>query len=169
MGPVLYFTIITRKTTLIRNQKVCKKVFGFDANALYLWAIGQDMLCGEHEVIDAYPGLVNDILSGLFYGVVECGVQVPEGLKDYFTEMAPIFKHSDISYDNVSEDTKAQVKENYKSQRLIGSLHGLSYRVTQMVFTKGHCCFQHHTGCQISKSSTIPEFHAAGYRSQTKG
>ena len=46
------------------------------------------MLCGEHEVIDAYPGLVNDILSGLFYGVVECDVQVPEGLKDYFTEMA---------------------------------------------------------------------------------
>jgi hypothetical protein len=82
------------------------------------------MFCGEHEVIDAYPGLVNDILSGLFYGVVECDVQVPEGLKDYFAEMAPIFKHSDISYDNVSEDTKAQVKENYKSQKLIGSLHG---------------------------------------------
>ncbi len=38
--------------------------------------------------------------------------------------MAPIFKHSDISYDKVSEDTKAQVKENYKSQKLNGSLHG---------------------------------------------
>jgi hypothetical protein len=125
VGPVLYFTIITRKTKLLfRNQKVCKKVVGFDANALYLWAIGQDMLCGEHEVIDAYPGLVNDILSGLFCGVVECDVQVPEGLKDYFTEIAPIFKHSDISYDNVSEDTKTQVKENNKSQKLIGSLHG---------------------------------------------
>jgi hypothetical protein len=81
------------------------------------------MLCGEHEVIDAYPGLVNDILSGLFYGVVECDAQVHEGLKDYFAEMAPIFNHSDISYENVSEDTKTQVKENYKSQKLIGSLH----------------------------------------------
>jgi len=52
-----------KNKTLICNQKVCKKVFGFDANALYFWAIGQDMLCGEHEIIDAYPGLVNDIFS----------------------------------------------------------------------------------------------------------
>lgn len=113
-----------KNKTLIRNQKVRKKVFGFDANASYLWAIGQDMLYGEHEVIDAYPGLVNDIMSGLFYGVVECDVQVPEGLRDYFAEMAPIFKHTDISYEHVSEDTKTQVEESCKSQKLIGSLHG---------------------------------------------
>lgn len=31
--------------------------------------------------------------------------------------MPPIFN----PYENVSEDTKAQVKENYKSQKLIGS------------------------------------------------
>ena len=82
------------------------------------------MLCGDHEIVDAYPGLVNDILSGSFYGVVECDIKVPEQLNDYFAEMPPIFKHSDISYENVSEDTKAQVKDNYKSQKLIGSLHG---------------------------------------------
>jgi hypothetical protein len=99
VGPVLivFHHYHEKNKTLIRNQKVCKKVFGFDANALYLWAIGPDMLCGYHEVVDAYPGLVNDIMSGLFYGVVECDVQVPEGLKDYFTEMAPIFKNSDIA------------------------------------------------------------------------
>ncbi len=51
-------------------------------------------------------------------------IQVPEGLKDYFAEMAPIFKHSDISYESLCEDTKTQVKKNYKSQKLIGSLHG---------------------------------------------
>ncbi len=66
-GPSIVFHHYHEKNkTLLRNQKVCKKVFGFDANALYLWAIGQDMLCGEHEVVDAYPGLVNDIMSGLF-------------------------------------------------------------------------------------------------------
>ena len=64
------------------------------------------MLCREHEVIDAYSGLVNDIMSGLFYGVFECDAQEPQGLKDYFAEMAPIFKNSDISYENVSDDTR---------------------------------------------------------------
>jgi hypothetical protein len=53
-------------------------------------------------------------LSGSFYGVVVCDIQVPEQLKDYFAEMAPIFKHSDISYENISDDTKTQVKENYR-------------------------------------------------------
>jgi hypothetical protein len=66
-GPSIVFHHYHEKNkTLIRNQQVCKKVVGFDANGLYLWAIGQDMLCGEHEIIDAYPRLVNDILSGFF-------------------------------------------------------------------------------------------------------
>jgi hypothetical protein len=47
------------------------------------------MLCGDHEIVDIYPGLVNDILSGSFYGVIECAIQVPEQLKDYFAEMLP--------------------------------------------------------------------------------
>jgi hypothetical protein len=153
-GPSIVFHHYHEK--IIRNQKVCKKVVDFDANALYLWAIGQDMLCGDHEIVDAYPGLVNDILSGLFYGVVECNVQVPEQLNDYFAEMPPIFKHSDISYENVSEDTKAQVKEKSKTDwKLTWSENGLSYRITQMVFTKGHCCFQHHPGCQISNATIL--------------
>jgi hypothetical protein len=38
-----------------------------------------------------------------------------------------------------------------------------------MVFTKGLHGFEHHTSCQISKSSTIPEFHEAGFRSKEKG
>ena len=35
--------------TFIRNDntKICKKIMGFDANALYLWAIGQMMPVGD--------------------------------------------------------------------------------------------------------------------------
>ena len=52
------FTIIKRKTKLLfLTRKFERKVVGFDANALYLWAIGQDMLCGDHEIVDVYPGI----------------------------------------------------------------------------------------------------------------
>ena len=55
-------------------------------------------------------------------------------------------------------------------QKLIGSLHGQKMafhtELLKWYLQKG---IKHHTGRQISKSSTIPEFHAAGYRSQTKG
>ena len=38
--------------TRIRGGKMCKRILGYDANALYLSAIGQNMLCGEHQIVE---------------------------------------------------------------------------------------------------------------------
>jgi hypothetical protein len=48
---IVFHNYNEEKKTLIRNQKGCKKVVGFDANALYLWAIGQDMLNIQFETL----------------------------------------------------------------------------------------------------------------------
>ena len=38
--------------------------------------------------------------------------------------MPPIFKNLEVSYNDLSEETKQQVKPNYKSRKLIGSYFG---------------------------------------------
>jgi hypothetical protein len=52
--------------------------------------------------------------------VIECDVAVPAHLKEHFAEMPPIFKNTEIQYKDLSGDTKAEVKPNYKSKKLIG-------------------------------------------------
>ena len=43
-GPSIIFNRYQKvNKTLIRGNKLCKNIIGFDANALYLWAIMQDM------------------------------------------------------------------------------------------------------------------------------
>ena len=131
-GPSIIFSHYQEKNiTLIRAGKQCKSIMGFNAYALYLMAIGENMLCGEHTIVEKehtivenYNGLIEDISNGTFYGVVECDIAVPEHLKNYFNEMQPIFKNTEIAFNDVSFDTQAQIKENYKSKKLVGSYFG---------------------------------------------
>ncbi len=45
-------------------------------------------------------------------------------IKQERPDMPPIFKNTEIQYKDLSSDTKAQVKPNYKSKKLIGSMFG---------------------------------------------
>lgn len=82
------------------------------------------MPCGEHKIIEPYPDILNDVMNGSFFGEIECDIAVPDHLKEHFAEMPPIFKNTEIQYKDLSSDTKAQVKPNYKSKKLIGSMFG---------------------------------------------
>ncbi len=60
--------------TLIRGSKLCRNIIGFDANALYLWAIMQDMPVGKYintnkgfRVIDNYMIAYTQQKKGLGY------------------------------------------------------------------------------------------------------
>ena len=46
-----------------RNGKPCQRILGYDANALYLWAISQDMPCGDHQVLPVYPEILQDVVN----------------------------------------------------------------------------------------------------------
>ena len=39
-------------------------------------------------------------------------------------KMPPIFKNADVQFNNLSPETKLQVKSNYKSKKLVGSFFG---------------------------------------------
>ncbi|RAW23001.1 hypothetical protein PC110_g20562 [Phytophthora cactorum] len=103
-GPSIIFNrYAKRNETKIRGGKVCKKIIGYDANALYLWALGNEMSCGRLTTIDAYPGIVDEIVNDKIFGFLECDIRTPEHLKEYYSEMTPIFKNIfiDCSDENV--------------------------------------------------------------------
>ena len=82
------------------------------------------MFCGDHTIVKPYDGILNDVLNDIFFGLIECDIETPEHLKSYFAEMPPIFKNVEVTYNDLSEETKQQVKPNYKSRKLIGSYFG---------------------------------------------
>jgi hypothetical protein len=82
-----------KNKTRIRGRKRCKRILGYDSNALYLWAISQYMPCGEHQIVEPYAEILKDILNETFFGILECDIAVPEHLKEHFAEMPPIFSH----------------------------------------------------------------------------
>jgi hypothetical protein len=104
--------------------KYVKEYLVYDANALYLWALSQDMPCGDHQIIPVYPEILKDVVNGSLLGQIECDISVPDHLKEYFAEMPPIFKNTEIQYNDLSAETKTQVKPNYKSKKLVGSMFG---------------------------------------------
>ena len=78
----------------------------------------------KHKIIPVYPEILKDVLKGSFFGQIECDIDVPDHLKEYFAEMPPIFKNTEIQYNDLSAETKTQVKPNYKSKKLVGSMFG---------------------------------------------
>lgn len=75
-------------------------------------------------IVETYGGILNNVLSDRFFGLIECDIETPELLKSYLAGMPPIFKNVEITYNDLSEETKQQVKSNYKSRKLIGSYFG---------------------------------------------
>ena len=118
--------------THIRNNKICKKVLGYDANALYLWAIGEVMPTGDYGTIDKYDlkQLVNDVMNDKLFGFVDCDIEVPEHLKEKFNEMCPIFKNiviegkREIIGDHMADYVEKNKMPISKSKKLIGSMFG---------------------------------------------
>ncbi len=61
-------------------MKFEEKKIGYDANALYLWAIAQEMPTGKHEHIKTYVlnQLKKDIMNDKFFGFAQVDIETPE-------------------------------------------------------------------------------------------
>lgn len=96
-GPSLVFNHYQEKNiTKIRHAKLCQVIKGFDSNALYLYALGGNMLVGDHEIFEYYAEIIQDILQDNFFGIIECDIRVPQELYSHFEEFSPIFKNVEI-------------------------------------------------------------------------
>ena len=72
--------------------------------------------------------IVNAIKSDKLFGLVQCDVEVPSGLKNYFSEMQPVFKNTSISKEDIGPFMKEYANEqkilSQPRRSLVGSYFG---------------------------------------------
>ena len=72
--------------------------------------------------------IIKYIQDGHLFGFVECDIEVPDHLKEYFSEMTPIFKNTEVSLKDIGEFMQEYAKQhNIKDvprRLLIGSYFG---------------------------------------------
>ena len=72
--------------------------------------------------------ILEAIQEGSLFGLVECDIKVPEHLKDYFSEMTPIFKNTKVCRDDIGKAMKKYSEQNklmsQPRRTLIGSYYG---------------------------------------------
>ena len=72
--------------------------------------------------------ILEAIQEGSLFGLVECDIKVPEHMKDYFSEMTPIFKNTKVCLDDIGEAMKKYSEQNklmsQPRRTLIGSYYG---------------------------------------------
>jgi hypothetical protein len=160
-------------------NKLCKKIIGYDANALYLWAISQEMPAGKHEHIKTYDleQLKDDILNDKLFGFIQVDIETPEELKEHFSEMTPIFKNAEINFEDIGEYMQNYHTQNNipfnKGKKLIGSYFGKEillyspllkwYLQHGLVITKFHCAIVYTPECAFKKfSDEVSDARRAG-------
>ena len=56
--------------------------------------------------------IIQYIKDRRFFGFVECDIHTTEHLKDYFSEMTPVFKSTEVSLKDVSQHMQEHVKQH---------------------------------------------------------
>ena len=95
-----------------RDGKMVEKIVGFDANALYLWALSQPMPCGELKEIDVDENTITKIQNDELFGFCEVDIETPEELYNRFAEFPPIFKNMVIEEKHLGDYMKDLRKQH---------------------------------------------------------
>ena len=131
-----------------------KKIVGYDANALYLWCLGQEMLCDKLELI-----ITNDMKyvdDNDFFGFLEVDIEVPKHLYNYFSELPPITKNAEYDENICGEYTRKLLeklnKKPHKTRKLVATMKG-----EKIVIKSTRLKWLLNKGCVVSKlHSVIP-------------
>ena len=135
------YDMVTKSWSVVKYGNTVTRILGYDANALYLWCMTQDMPCGELiyiEVQDYDSFLIyNQIISGELFGFVECDIYVKEEDFNKFSEFCPLFKNEEIPFEQLSDYMKHVYrkingdKKPPKSKKLISSM----FAVKKLIYT----------------------------------
>ena len=124
--------------------KKVSKIVGYDATALYLWCIGQEMPCGELRYIKTED--TQKYLNKDFFGFLEVDIEVPQHLYNYYSELPPIVKNVEYNEEVCGDYTKnllASLDKKYtKSRKLVATLKGEKQIIksTRLQWLLSHGC-----------------------------
>ena len=138
-GPSIVFTryheagVTKIRAHQTKNPRLCKKILGYDANALYLSTMLKDMPCGKEKVISfagkeelAAKGLTKCIEKNSWFGFAEVDIEIPKVLHKKFEEMAPFFHNKKVDFEKVPQHMKNYLEKTKRKRveckKLLGSL-----------------------------------------------
>ena len=92
------------------KAKTCRSVQGLDANSLYLFCSGQEMPCGKEKVFKCNLGekdeIILKVLNDELFGFFEVDLEVPDQLRDKFSEFCPLFVISEVPEEQIPQHMK---------------------------------------------------------------
>ena len=92
------------------KAKTCRSVQGLDANSLYLFCSGQEMPCGKEKVFHCEAGekdkLIQNVLNDKLFGFFQVDIEVPDQLRDKFSEFCPLFVISEVPEEKIPQHMK---------------------------------------------------------------
>ena len=114
------------------KPKACKRIIGYDANALYLSTMMREMPCGKETVVHyenqrgAVAAFISHLKAGKWFGFAEVDIKIPQNLWMKFEEMPPFFftKHipEEAVPQHMNDDMKRTAWKRGEGKRLVGFL-----------------------------------------------
>ena len=86
--------------------------------------------------------IVSAIRAGTLFGLIECDIHMPSGLRDYFAEMQPVFKNIDLTREDIGPFMQRYAEEHDIMKRPQRTLVGVTEATTfywQRPFSSGTC------------------------------
>ncbi|ULT87159.1 hypothetical protein L3Y34_006741 [Caenorhabditis briggsae] len=138
--------------TYPEKGKAVKKIVGFDANALYLHSLGEEMPCGKlyFKESNNWSEIQKQVLENSFFGFLEVDIEVPKDKWNYFSEMCPIFVNKEYD-ETICGDYTLNLLESLerkptKSRKLVVSLQAKQILIKS---TRLRWMLEH--GCVVTK------------------
>ena len=129
-GPSLVFTRYHEVgVTKIRSHqaaepRLCKRILGYDANALYLSTKLREMPCGKERVVhysDEYQAeaalvLTRRLKDRTWFGFAEVDIEIPEPLRPKVEEMCPFFYNKKVPVEAVPQQMLDYLKRTGRNR-----------------------------------------------------
>ena len=101
----------------IAEPRLCKRILGYDANALYLSTVLREVPCGKGKVVhytdrdvEASGRLVHRLKNWTWFVFPEVDIEIPERLWPKFEEMYPFFYNKQLPVNVVPQHTLDYLK-----------------------------------------------------------
>ena len=115
-----------------KTTKICKRIIGYDANALYPSTMLREMPCGKEKVVSyinpRYQAvkLISRLKEGSWFGFAEVDIEIPQKLWMKFEEMPPFFFTKRIPDEAVPQQMKDYMartgRKRGEGKKLVGAL-----------------------------------------------
>ena len=115
-----------------KKTKTCKRIIGYDANALYPSTMLREMPCGKEKVVcyknprDQAVKLISRLKEGTWFGFAEVDIEIPQKLWMKFEEMPPFFFTKQVPDEAVPQHMKDYMartgRKRGEGKKLVGAL-----------------------------------------------